>query len=177
MNASISLHIGLVLMSCAFILQLIGLVSPFWISVDTSIGQSTAGLWKSCGSDASRTICFDSALYLSDDSWLKAVRGLSIFGFISLVVAAVMSGLKIYLFKDQEPIVLVTLGTGFIGVVAILISIAVYAAKTNDIYAGTLFTYNFAFAFSILGMLTGFGACLILLLVVLNEKQLIAVFK
>ncbi|XP_062603495.1 uncharacterized protein LOC134265267 [Saccostrea cucullata] len=161
----LNMYILLVLMGCAVIFQLIGLVSPYWII----FSKSNAGLWKVCQSTTSGSICVDSAGLYPDDGWLKAVRGLSIFGFISLVVAAVMMGLKIFLFKDQKPIVIVALGTNFLGAFAILISIAVYAAKTNDLFAGKLFTYHFAFPCSILGMVTGFGVCVMLVLIVLER--------
>ena len=50
-----------------------------------------------------------------------------------------------------------------VAAIFILISIAVFAAKTNDKLEGQEFSYHFAFAFCILAMIAGIGAsCLML---------------
>lgn len=48
MDASKFVLIGLVLTICAFICQLIGLASPYWIFIDHGVTKAYGGLWKSC---------------------------------------------------------------------------------------------------------------------------------
>lgn len=48
MDASKFVLIGLVLTICAFICQLIGLASPYWIYIDLGETKAYGGLWKSC---------------------------------------------------------------------------------------------------------------------------------
>lgn len=48
MDASKFILIGLVLTICAFIFQLIGLASPYWIFVEFGGNKAYSGLWKSC---------------------------------------------------------------------------------------------------------------------------------
>lgn len=59
-------------------------------------------------------VCEDVFL-LSLTDWFKAVRATSIMGFISLLVALVMTILKMFFMKDKKPIVLAAIGTAFIG--------------------------------------------------------------
>lgn len=50
MEASKFILIGLVLTLCAFVFQLIGLASPYWIFIEF-LGMETyadVGLWKAC---------------------------------------------------------------------------------------------------------------------------------
>lgn len=48
MEASKLLLTGLVLIICAFICQLIGLVSPYWVSYEILGIKVHTGLWKTC---------------------------------------------------------------------------------------------------------------------------------
>lgn len=48
MEASKFVLIGLVLTICAFICQLIGLASPYWIYADYGERKVYSGLWKVC---------------------------------------------------------------------------------------------------------------------------------
>ncbi|XP_061180367.1 uncharacterized protein LOC133188904 [Saccostrea echinata] len=163
MESSKSLLIALLLTICAVIFQLIGLASPYWIFLDLKIAKANAGLWKACTETVltGNTICSD--VELTDDDWLKAVRAMSILGFLVLVVPVIMVVLKLFVLKDKKPILLVAIGTAFVGAVFILISIAVYAAKTNDLYKNIDFNYHFAFAFSIIGMIAAIGAGVVML--------------
>ena len=63
MEGSKFLLIGLVLTICAVIFQLIGLASPYWISVDYEIAgvaySTYTGLWKHCTKAVEITTCVD----------------------------------------------------------------------------------------------------------------------
>ncbi|XP_062603973.1 uncharacterized protein LOC134265774 [Saccostrea cucullata] len=158
MEASKFQLIALVLTICAVVFRLIGLASPYWISFDIIISKVNSGLWKTCAKIilTGDTECSD--VIVTDDDWLKAVRAMSILGLLVLVVAAIMTVLKLFVLKDMKPILFVAIGTAFAGAVFILISVAVYAAKVNDLYDYVDFDYHFAFAFSIIGMIAAIGA-------------------
>lgn len=49
MDASKFILIGLVLTICAFIFQLIGLATPYWIFAESDGDKVYSGLWKACG--------------------------------------------------------------------------------------------------------------------------------
>ncbi|XP_061188415.1 uncharacterized protein LOC133196560 [Saccostrea echinata] len=158
MEASKFLLIAMTLTICAAIFQLIGLASPYWTFIDGNSINVNSGLWKTCTQTVSTgdTVCTD--IEITDDDWLKAVRAMSILGFLVLMVAAIMAVLKLFVLKDKQPVLFVAIGTAFAGAVFILISIAVYAAKTKDFYGNVDYNYHFAFAFSIIGMIVAIGA-------------------
>ncbi|XP_061183080.1 peripheral myelin protein 22-like [Saccostrea echinata] len=165
MEASKFLLIALVLTICAVVFQLIGLASPYWILVDSTTMKTNAGLWKSCTETFQYgiTVCMDT-----EEDWLKAVRAMSILASLVLVVAAIMAVLKLFVLKDMKPILFVGIGTAFAGAVFILISIAVYSAKLNDLYANLDFNYHFAFAFSIMGMIAAIGGGVVMLVEIMK---------
>lgn len=65
MEASKLLLTGLVLIICAFICQLIGLASPYWVheSYEISGIKAHIGLWKSC------VQLDDTHVYECSDPW------------------------------------------------------------------------------------------------------------
>ncbi|XP_061180387.1 uncharacterized protein LOC133188929 [Saccostrea echinata] len=168
MEASKFLLIALVTTICAAVFQLIGLASPYWIFIDATLLKINSGLWKTCTELVltGDNECTD--VELTDDDWLKAVRAMSVLGFLVLVVAAVMAILKLFVLKDKQIILFVAIGTAFAGAVFILISVAVYAAKTNDLYENSDFNYHFAFAFSIIGMIAAIGAGVVMLVEIMK---------
>lgn len=61
MEASKFVLIGLVLTISAFICQLIGLASPYWIYIDFGYMKVNSGLWKVCfyTKALDKTLCND----------------------------------------------------------------------------------------------------------------------
>lgn len=61
MDASKFVLIGLVLIICASICQLIGLASPYWIYIDLGVMKLNSGLWKNClyTKALDKTVCSD----------------------------------------------------------------------------------------------------------------------
>lgn len=171
MEASKLLLTALVLIICAFICQLIGLASPYWISFEILGIKAHSGLWKSCAIVKLLDIdeCAD---YEIITDWLKAVRATSIMGFISLLVALVMTILKLFFLKDMKPALFAAIGTAFIGALFILISIAVYAAKTGELTSHSVFEYHFAFVFCILAMLAALGAGSVMVVDAVKTKSI-----
>ncbi|XP_062603493.1 uncharacterized protein LOC134265263 [Saccostrea cucullata] len=167
MEASKFQLIALVLTICAVIFQLIGLASPYWISYDIIIFKINSGLWKTCSKVilTGNTECID--VELTDYDWFKAVRAMSILGFLVLVVAAIMTVLKLFVLKDMKPILFVAIGTAFAGVNVMFEEISVYAAKMNDLLIID-FDYHFAFAFSIIGMIAAIGAGAVMLVEIMK---------
>lgn len=157
MDASKFILIGLVLTICAFIFQVIGLASPYWIFAESGGNKVYSGLWKSCAYSKAldKTVCND---WPKVQDWFKAVRATSILGFISLLVGIVMILLKMFVVKDMKPVLFAGIGAAFVGALFILISIAVYASKADDLVRGTSVDYHFAFAFCIIAMLAALGA-------------------
>ncbi|XP_052690556.1 uncharacterized protein LOC128168352 [Crassostrea angulata] len=114
--------------------------------------------------------CFD---FESVSDWFKAVRATSIMGFISLLVALVMTILKMFFMKDKKPIVLAAIGTAFIGDLFILISIAVYSSKVGDLTTSQItHDYHFAFVFCILAMLAAVGAGSVMVVDAVRTKSI-----
>ncbi|XP_065940506.1 epithelial membrane protein 2 [Magallana gigas] len=157
MDAPVMLIVALVLTICALVFQIIGLASPYWISYK-GFGSANAysGLWKTC-TEIQKTTCTDIA---DKEDWMGAVQAMSILGFLVLVVAVVMTVLKLFVMKDNKPVLFAGIGTSFAGGIFILIAVAVYAAKTNDRFdkLNIEFDFHFAFAFSIIAMITAFAA-------------------
>lgn len=67
-------------------------------------------------------ICYQSffqritqSVLLSSTDWLKAVRATSILGFVSLLVALVVTILKLFFLKNMKPALFAVIGTAFIG--------------------------------------------------------------
>lgn len=168
MDASKFVLIGLVLTICAVIFQLIGLASPYWMFLESGGNKIFIGIWKSCGYTqlTDTTTCVD---WVVVQDWLKAVRATSILGFLSLLFALVMIILKMFLMKDRKPILLAGIGTAFVGALFILISIAVFASKVDDLITGTVLDYHFAFAFCIIAMLAALGAGAIMMVDVVKS--------
>lgn len=157
MDASKFVLIGLVLIICASICQLIGLASPYWIYIEVGETKVNSGLWKVCyyTKALDKTLCSDLPTLLG---WMKAVRATSIIGFLLFLVALVMVILKMFVTKDKKPVLFAAIGTAFVGAIFVLTSIAVYASKQDENIGGTLSQYHFAFAFCIIGMLAALGA-------------------
>lgn len=157
MDASKFILIGLVLTICGFIFQVVGLASPYWIFVEFGGNKAYSGLWKSCvfSKALDTTVCNN---WTEVQDWFKAVRATSILGFISLLVGIVMILLKMFVVKDMKPVLFAAIGAAFVGALFILISIAVYASKADDLVGGTSVDYHFAFAFCIIAMLAALGA-------------------
>lgn len=61
MDVSKFILIGLVLTICAFIFQVIGLASPYWIFAESGGNKAYSGLWKSClySKALDKTVCND----------------------------------------------------------------------------------------------------------------------
>lgn len=163
MDASKFILIGLVLTICAFIFQIIGLASPYWIFIESGGNKAYSGLWKSClySKSLDKTACSD---WTEVQDWFNAVRATSILGFISLLVAIVVILLKMFVMKDMKPILFAAIGSAFVGALFILISIAVYASKADGLVMGTSLDYHFAFAFCIIAMLAALGAGAIMIM-------------
>nr|XP_022294563.1 uncharacterized protein LOC111104749 [Crassostrea virginica] len=164
MEATKFLLVGLVLTICAVIFQLIGLASPYWLTTDLPGANVNLGLWKYCAESVpdGLTICVDTTIRVTED-WFTAVQAMSILGLIALVAALVMTILKMFVMKENKVPQFVAIATAFAAAIFILISIAVFAAKMNDLFQSIPFTYHFAFAFCILAMLAAIGAgCLML---------------
>lgn len=47
--------------------------------------------------------------------WERAVRAMSILGFLVLIVAVVMTVLKLFVMKDKKPVLFAGIGTSFAG--------------------------------------------------------------
>lgn len=149
------LIVALVLTICALVFQIIGLASPYWVYLESGPAKVYFGLWKTCTELQETTDCRD---FDEVKDWLEAVQAMSILGFLVLLVAVVMTILKLFVMKDNKPVLFAGIGTSFAGGIFILIAVAVYAAKTNDLYDNFDFDYHFAFAFSIIAMITAFAA-------------------
>nr|XP_034324873.1 uncharacterized protein LOC105344626 [Crassostrea gigas]XP_034324879.1 uncharacterized protein LOC105344626 [Crassostrea gigas] len=156
MDAPVMLIVALVLTICALVFQIIGLASPYWVYFETGPYKFYSGLWKTC-TEIQKTTCTD---IVDKEDWMEAVQAMSILGFLVLVVAVVMTVLKLFVMKDNKPVLFAGIGTSFAGGIFILIAVAVYAAKTNDRFdkLNIEFDYHFAFAFSIIAMITAFAA-------------------
>ncbi|XP_055998264.1 uncharacterized protein LOC125677535 isoform X3 [Ostrea edulis] len=155
MDASKLLLIALVLVICGGIFHAIGLALPYWVNADVLGRNIHAGLWKTCSDITGENKCKDITPV---EDWLKAVRAMGILGVLTLVVAALMTVLKLFVMKDRKPIFHVAIGTSFAGAFFIIISIAVYAGKIKDMFPLVDFNYHFAFAFSIIGMIAAIAA-------------------
>lgn len=151
------LIVALVLTICALVFQIIGLASPYWFYWEFGTTKTYSGLWKTCTELQETTDCRD---FDDKKDWLEAVQAMSILGFLVLLVAVVMTILKLFVMKDNKPVLFAGIGTSFAGGIFILIAVAVYAAKTNDRFdkLNVDFDYHFAFAFSIIAMITAFAA-------------------
>ncbi|XP_062590931.1 uncharacterized protein C16orf52 homolog B-like [Saccostrea cucullata] len=162
MDTSKILLIAVVLTACSVIFQVIGLALPNWIHADVPPSKLYSGLWKACLEVEGRdSTCKDLT---NPTDWLKAVRVMSILGLLALLVSSIAVALKQFIMKEQKPILFVAIAAAFAGAVFILISIAVYAAKINDINTGEIFKFHFAFAFCILAMLEGLGGGVLMLI-------------
>lgn len=161
-SSRILLIMGFLLTIGSILLQLIGLASPYWLYL--AIGEMVfyGGLWKSCTNAFSQGIIVCTELTNVED-YIQAVRAMSILGLLSLIVALGLVILKVFFIKDSKPILFAAIGSVFAGVLFVLISIAVFAAKADNAVFGIPFNYHFAFAFCIMGMLAAgaAGACLI----------------
>eukprot|EP00105_Crassostrea_gigas_P009669 XP_011424717.1 PREDICTED: uncharacterized protein LOC105326403 [Crassostrea gigas] len=170
MDASKFILIGLVLTIGAFIFQLIGLATPYWIFAESDGDKVYSGLWKTCVYSKlfDKSQCFDWPLI---PDWLKAVRATSILGLLLVLVALVMLILRMSVMKDRKPALLAAIGTTFVGALFILVSIAVYASKKEEFDKGTvtIADYHFAFAFSIIAMLAALGAGAIMMIEVVKS--------
>nr|XP_022325499.1 uncharacterized protein LOC111125722 [Crassostrea virginica] len=165
MEGSKFLLVGLVLTICAFIFQLIGLVSPYWTTFEYGgVTEVYLGLWKYCVKTKQNDVstCTDSTDNITE-GWFTAVQAMSILGLIALVAALVMTILKMFVMKENKVPQFVAIATAFAAAIFILISIAVYAAEMNEKLKLITFNNHFAFAFCIIAMLAAIGAgCLVL---------------
>lgn len=174
MEASKLLLTGLVLIICAFICQLIGLASPYWVSYEILGIKVHTGLWKTCTKVKLLDIdeCADYDSEITPD-WLKAVRATSILGFVSLLVALVVTILKLFFLKNMKPALFAVIGTAFIGALFILISIAVYSSKIGDFGLSQItYDYHFAFVFCIMAMLAAVAAGSVMVVDAVRSKTI-----
>nr|XP_034336550.1 uncharacterized protein LOC105346258 [Crassostrea gigas] len=173
MDASKFIRIGLVLTICAFIFQLIGLASPYWTFAESEGYKGYLGLWKFCiySKVLDTSKCTDWPLI---PDWLEAVRATSILGSLLVLAAIVMLILRMFVMQDRNPVLFAAIGTTFVGAISILISIAVYASKGDElskedaVIQGASADYHFAFAFCILAMLAALGAGAIMMIEVVK---------
>ncbi|XP_062598715.1 uncharacterized protein LOC134260145 [Saccostrea cucullata] len=152
--------IGFILAIIAFVFHLIGFASPFWVNADILSHSIHYGLWKVCGVLTSG--CLDIT---NPPDWLKASQAFAILAFICFLAAVVCSALKLFVLKDKKIILFATIGAVFVGAFCVLLSIAIYAGKKDNLTGGSsLFNFHFAFAFCIIGMLVAIasGICFIL---------------
>ncbi|XP_061164959.1 protein NKG7-like [Saccostrea echinata] len=157
------LHIALVLTAVAVICQLIGLASPYWVAYESPSINAHSGLWKVCFEiiRTEKTECQDIETM---EDWFKAVRAMSILGFLVLLVPVVLLLLKLFVLKEQKQLLLAAIGAAFAGALFILISIAVYSGKKNEMFASSIsINFHFAFVFCIIGMLAAIGSGVVML--------------
>uniref|UniRef100_A0A8W8NFH9 Uncharacterized protein n=1 Tax=Magallana gigas TaxID=29159 RepID=A0A8W8NFH9_MAGGI len=169
MGTSVLFIVALVLTICAVVFQIIGLAAPYWVLIDSSMSKTWYGLWTKCTEVQSVKTC-ESPDTTTD--WQKGVRAMSILGFLVLIVAVVMTVLKLFVMKDKKPVLFAGIGTSFAGGIFILIAVAVFAAKNKDDLAASGvndFDYHFAFAFSIIAMITAFAAGGVMLFGMMKE--------
>ncbi|XP_052687233.1 uncharacterized protein LOC128166221 [Crassostrea angulata] len=173
MEASKILLTGFVLIICAFICQLIGLASPYWISFENLGMKEHIGLWKFCAKVKSldKDECAHHDWEIIPD-WLKAVRATSSLGFLTLLVALEMTILKLFFLKDMKPALFAAIGTAFMGALFILISLAVFVAKTADLISHSGYKYHFAFVFCILAMLAAVGSGSVMVVDAVRSKTI-----
>lgn len=154
---------------CAVVFQIIGLAAPYWVLIENSMSKTWYGLWTMCTEVLSVKTCESQD---ANEDWEKGVRAMSILGFLVLIVAVVMTVLKLFVMKDKKPVLFAGIGTSFAGGIFILIAVAVFAAKNKDVLAArniTDFDYHFAFAFSIIAMITAFAAGGVMLFGMMKE--------
>ncbi|XP_052702569.1 uncharacterized protein LOC128179137 [Crassostrea angulata] len=166
MDSSKLFMIALVLNICALVFQIIGVAPPYWAYIEFGTSKVYSGLWTQCTEVLGTTSCSDVAY---SEGWFELVRAFSILGLLLLIVAVVMTVLKLFVMKDKKPVLFVGIGTSFAGGFLIFIAITVYAADLNDLLSNLTFTFHFAFAFSILAMIMAFAGGAILLLGMIKE--------
>ncbi|XP_065940680.1 uncharacterized protein [Magallana gigas] len=169
MGTSVLFIVALVLTICAVVFQIIGLAAPYWVFIDGSLFDTWYGLWTTCIKSQTATTCTSED---AKEDWERAVRAMSILGFLVLIVAVVMTVLKLFVMKDKKPVLFAGIGTSFAGGIFILIAVAVFAAKNKDVLAASGvndFDYHFAFAFSIIAMITAFAAGGVMLFGMMKE--------
>jgi hypothetical protein len=74
MEISKVLLVAFVLVICAFVLQVIGLTSPYWLTTETGSTETNTGLWRTCIESAlGVTYCVDSVNLYPDDGTYRSV--------------------------------------------------------------------------------------------------------
>ncbi|CAC5407457.1 unnamed protein product [Mytilus coruscus] len=146
--------VGFVLTIVAAVFDLIGFVTPYWVSGSTTAVvaltsvnvDANEGLWRYC-----QTVLGDTTCQSQGDrdvgSWFEAVQAMETLGFLCLIAAVIVVILKLFVLKDKP--VLKAVGIGCLAAAAafILIGVCVFGAKGSSLQTENL---HFAFAFVII---------------------------
>lgn len=131
-DAKLVQKIALFLFPLSCLLEVIGLASPYWISVSETIqGQTLSlnfGIWKSCA----LSMCGDIT---NAPGWLNGVRALEILGMLAVIVASVFTALSIFMSSEsmQRMGKIIAVILGFVAAVFILIGVIIFTAKLTDL--------------------------------------------
>ncbi|VDI02619.1 Hypothetical predicted protein [Mytilus galloprovincialis] len=166
------LLISFILILIAFLFDLIGFATPNYITVDVGSVEINAGLWKTCTTALGNTVCVDISGTIEDKDWFRACRAMSIFGFISLLVAAVLTGLKLFLLRELKPIFFAAIGTTFAGAFFILVANSIYAANSDDVSGGNTSNYGFSYGLSLTAMCIAVASGIIMIVDFVMGKSL-----
>ncbi|XP_071134490.1 uncharacterized protein [Mytilus edulis] len=144
------LLISFILILVAFLFDLIGFATPNYITVDATVIKvnAHAGLWKICTTTLGVKSCADISGTVEDKDWFRACRVMSIFGLISLLAAAVLTGLKLFLLREMKPVFFAAIGTTFAAAFFILVANSLYAANRDDVSVPG-FTPNYGFSYGL----------------------------
>ncbi|XP_052086650.1 uncharacterized protein LOC127723983 [Mytilus californianus] len=141
--------ISFILILVALLFELIGFSTPNYVTIDGgSLFEVNGGLWKRCTTVNSVKSCQDISGTVEEKDWFRACRAMSIFGFISLLVAAVLTGLKLFLLREMKPIFFASIGTTFSAAFFILVANSLYAANIDDVSV-TGYTSNYGYSFGL----------------------------
>ncbi|CAG2209108.1 unnamed protein product [Mytilus edulis] len=149
------LLISFILILVAFLFDLIGFATPNYITVDATVIEVRAGLWKVCTTTLGVESCPDISGTVEDKGiiGLRACRVMSIFGLISLLAAAVLTGLKLFLLREMKPVFFAAIGTTFAAAFFILVANSLYAANRDDVSVpGVTPNYGFSYGLTLTAM-------------------------
>nr|XP_034319326.1 uncharacterized protein LOC105334350 [Crassostrea gigas] len=141
---------GLSLLILGFVIDVIGVASPYWILGEAGGKKAYMGLWQMC---SSVTGCIDFA---EVPDWIKAVRGFGILGIIFLLIAVLSAFFRICL-KERAWVLVFAIVLSFMAAICNVISVSVFGEKFHEIVKdSSIFTFHFAFVFCILStIITG----------------------
>ncbi|XP_063402008.1 uncharacterized protein LOC134686267 [Mytilus trossulus] len=142
------LLISFILILIAFFFDLIGFATPNYVTIDATVVEVNGGLWKICTTTQGVKVCADISGTVVDEDWFRACRVMSVFGFISLLAAAVLTGLKLFLLREMKPVFFAAIGTTFAAAFFILVANSLYAANRDDVSI-TGFTTNYGFSYGL----------------------------